>query len=119
MPENNQNPRVHSGSINAILRDPQPVTRELFSVWCLQFRQMLVAGWPGLVGLIIDGEIQDLAQAAFVRCHRRGDYARQFLDAEIERWVRLELPEYPVEMLRRGALTSEQEEDLDIVLGLR
>jgi len=103
--------------MNAILR-PQPVTRELFSAWCLQFRQILVADWPGLIGLIIDGEIQDLAQAAFVACHRRGDYARQILDAQIERWVRLELPEYPVEMLRRGALTSEQEEDLDLVLGI-
>lgn len=105
--------------MNAILRAPSPITRELFSSWCLQFRQMLVADWPGLVGLIIDGGIHDLAQAAFVGCHRRGDYSRRCLDAQIERWVRLELPEYPVEMLRRGALTSEQEEDLDLVLGVR
>jgi hypothetical protein len=105
--------------MNAILRASAPVTRELFTTWCLRFRQTLIANWPGLVGLIIDGGIQDLAQAAFVGCHKRGDYALEFLDAEIERWVRLDLPEYPVEMLRRGALTGEQEEDLDLVLGLR
>jgi hypothetical protein len=105
--------------MNAILRaDLRPVTRELFNTWCLQFRHVLVQMWPGLVGLIIDGEIQDLAQVAFGSGHRRGDYSHEFLDAEIERWVRLEFPEYPIEMLRRGALSPEQEEDLDLVLGL-
>jgi hypothetical protein len=95
-----------------------PARLELFNAWCLQFRHVLVQEWPGLIGLIIDGGIQDLAQTTFVACQRRGDYSWQFVNGEIERWVKLEFPEFPLEMLRKGVLTPEQEEDLDLVLGL-
>ena len=103
----------------AILRaDHAPVNQEFLNMWCLQFRHVLVKSWPGLVGLIIDGGIQDLGLSALNACQRRGNYSCEFLDAEVARWVRLEFPEYSIEILRRGALTPEQEEDLDLVLGI-
>jgi len=102
---------------SVIRTDHPPVTQEFLKMWCLQFRHVLVKSWPGLIGLIIDGGIQDLGLSALKACRGRSNYSCEFLDAEVARWVRLEFPEYPIESLRRGALTPEQEDDLDLVLG--
>jgi len=98
--------------------DYPPVTQEFLNMWCLQFRHVLVKSWPGLIGLIIDGGIQELGVSALKACRRRSNYSSEYLDAEVARWARLEFPEYPIEILQRGALTPEQEEDLDLVLGI-
>jgi hypothetical protein len=93
------------------------LTQEFLDQWCKQFRHVLVKSWPGLVGLIIDGGILDLGASVLNACCRRGNFSIGFFNDEIARWVRLELPEYPVEMLGRGCLSREQEKDLDLVLG--
>ena len=101
-----------------LVEDQRPITREFLESWCKQFRYVLVRFWPGLVGLIIDGGIRDLGGSVLNACCRRENFSHEFFNAEIARWVRLEFPEYPIEVLARGALSREQMEDLDLVLGL-
>jgi hypothetical protein len=97
--------------------DQRPITREFLESWCKQFRYVLVQFWPGLVGLVIDGGIADLGASVLNACCRRENFSPEFFNAEIARWVKLEFPEYPIEILGRGALSRDQEEDLDLMLG--
>jgi hypothetical protein len=108
---------VTNQTANLLRADQRPLTQEFLDNWCKQFRYVLVKSWPGLVGLIIDGGIQDLGVSVLNACCRRGNFSIEFFNDEITRWVRLEFPEYPIEMLAQGGLSREQEEDLDLVLG--
>lgn len=96
----------------------EPVTQDGFKAWCERFRDLLVREWPGLIGLIIDGGVHDLVRTVFAACRKRNNDSEFFINEEIERWMRLEFPEITSLSLKSGSLTIEQEEDLDLELGL-
>jgi hypothetical protein len=96
----------------------KPVTEEGFNAWCHRFRDLLVREWPGLVGVIIDGGVHDLVRVVFFACQKRNNDSDRVINQEIERWARLEFPDMTLPFLKCGSLNAEQEEDLDLELGL-
>ena len=96
----------------------EPVTQAEFHAWCHRFRDLLVREWPGLIGLIIDGGVHDLLIVVFAACWRRNDDSEFAMNEEIERWTRLEFPDMTRLSLKAGSLNVQQEEDLDLELGL-
>ena len=96
----------------------EPVAQAEFKAWCQRFRDLLMREWPGLIGLIIDGGVHDLLGTVFAACRKRNDDSEFVINEEIERWTRLEFPDMTRLSLKAGSLNVQQEEDLDLELGL-
>ena len=60
----------------------------------------------------------DLVRVVFSACQKRDNDSDRVMNQEIERWARLEFPDMTLPFLKCGSLNAEQEEDLDLELGL-